>query len=835
MYASATGENVLATLKSSLEGISDKEVVLRREKYGLNALPLKKKSLLLLFVSQCNDVMVYILFGALGISLAMPFLENGSHPHAESFLDAAVIGAILLLNAILGFIQEYKAEESIEMLQKLTSPHARVRRNNEELIIPSVELLPGDIVIMEAGDKISADARIIHESHLEVNESSLTGESHAVDKTSEAITGTKKLALSQQRNMIFSGTLVTSGYAECVVTAIGLSTEIGKIAKLVSETDFPETPLQKRMAQLGRMLGAVVLGLCMLVFAVGIYESMPFVEILLIAVSLAVSAVPEGLPAVVTVCMAMGVRRMARQNALVRRLEALEALGSVTVICADKTGTITQNKMSVVQTWLNSERYTEELLGQIASSCNRAQLPNIGDPTEVGLLEFGEKQGSARLPIDDEEVPFSSEVKYMQTRHGERVFLKGAPEKIFEMSIDETEAILKTTEELASKGLRVLACAEKIDGAVHFVGLIAMEDPPRVAAAQSILEAKTAGIRTIMITGDNPKTALAIAQTVGIEGDVLLGTELDSLSPQELSKALEHVSVFARVSPEHKLTILDALQEKNEVVAMTGDGVNDAPALKGAHVGIAMGKVGTEVAREASSIVLADDHYATIVSAIKEGRRIYDNIKKFVMFLLRANFDELLFITTVLLLQMPLPYLPVHILWINLMTDGLPALALGMEPAEKDIMNRNPRAASEHILAGQGGRLLFSAFFAFAIAFLFYLWQLSSGIPLDEARTTTLTLAIVFELLLAHSVRSEQPLWRIGFFTNKWMLWGTAIPLGFQLILLFTPLRDFFHLTSISVVEWLEIVGLALAAFAVFELIKLLPEGMMVRHDKSRI
>jgi len=824
MYASATCENVLAQLKSSLEGISDKEVLLRREQYGLNDFPIKKKSLVLLFISQFNDVMVYILFVALGISLAMPFLENGGQPHAESFLDAAVIGAIILLNAILGFVQEYKAEESIEMLQKLSSPHARVRRNGEELIIPSKELVPGDIVIMEAGDKISADARIINESHLEVNESSLTGESHVVDKTSEAIAGTKKLALSQQRNMIFSGTLVTCGYAECVVTAIGLTTEIGKIAKLVSETDFPETPLQKRMAQLGSMLGAVVLGLCMIVFAVGIYESMPFVEILLIAVSLAVSAVPEGLPAVVTVCMAMGVRRMAKKNALVRRLEALEALGSVTVICADKTGTITQNKMSVVRTWLNSDAYDEKLLGQIASSCNRAQLPNIGDPTEVGLLEFAKKQDSERLPIDDEEVPFSSEVKYMQTRHGERVFLKGAPETIFSMSIDETEAILKTTEELASKGLRVLACAEKKDGVVHFVGLIAMEDPPRETAKESILEANAAGIRTIMITGDNPKTALAIAQAVGIEGDVMHGAELDSLSAEELSAALEHIGIFARVSPEHKLKILDALQKNNEIVAMTGDGVNDAPALKGAHVGVAMGKVGTEVAREASSIVLADDHYATIVTAIREGRRIYDNIKKFVMFLLRANFDELLFITTVLLLGMPLPYLPVHILWINLMTDGLPALALGMEPAEKDIMQRKPRDADEHLLAGQGGRLMFSAFFAFAIAFLFYLWQLSSGIPLDEARTTTLTLAILFELLLAHSVRSEKPLWEIGFFTNKWILWGTAIPFVFQLILLFTPLRDFFHLTSITVVEWLEIAVLSLGAFAVFELMKLIPE-----------
>ncbi len=823
MFTSLSADDALSKLGSSIKGLSDTEISSRRDQYGFNELPSKKRSLILLFLSQFNDVMVYILFVALAISLAMPFLENGGHPHLESFLDAAVIAAILILNAVLGFIQEYKAEEAIKMLQKLTSPHTRIRRGGEEKVISSRDLLPGDIIILESGDKISADARIITESHLEINESSLTGESAAVDKTVDTLENHGKTPLGDQRNMVFSGTLVTRGYAECVVTAIATQTEIGKIAKLVSETEFPETPLQKRMAQLGRMLGSVVLLLCMGVFAVGMFEQMPFVEILLIAVSLAVSAVPEGLPAVVTVCMAMGVRRMATKNALVRRLEALETLGSVSVICADKTGTITQNKMSVIKTWLNSDKYDEKYLGQIVASCNRAQLPNIGDPTEVGLLEFAKAAGSERLPIDDEQVPFSSEVKYMQTRHGDKIFLKGAPEVIFDMSIDETEAILQTNLELASQGLRVLACAEKVGEEVHFVGLIAMEDPPRETAKESIEQAAAAGIRTVMITGDNPDTAKAIASQVGISGDVMHGTTLNKLTVKQLQKELKTVSVFARVSPEHKLKILEALKEQDEVVAMSGDGVNDAPALKGAHVGVSMGKVGTEVAREASSIVLADDHYASIVTAVKEGRRIYDNIKKFVMFLLRANFDELLFITTALLLGLPIPYLPVHILWINLMTDGLPALALGMEPAEKDIMKRKPRNPKEHLLAGQEGRLLFSAVFAFGVAFLFYLWQLSSGIPTNEARTTTLTFAIFFELLLAHSTRSEKPLWRIGFFSNKWMLWGTAIPLAFQMILLFTPLGSFFHLTAITPIEWIEILLLALGSFAVFEIIKLIP------------
>ena len=556
MYFSISTKDSLLKLGSSETGLIDTNINTLREQYGLNELPIKKKSLVLLFLSQFNDTMVYILFVALGISIAMPFFETGGELHASAFIDAGVIGAILILNAILGFVQEYKAEEAIEMLQKLSSPHARVRRNGVEAIIESKDLLPGDIVIVEAGDKISADARIISQSHLSVNESSLTGESNPVDKTADSITGKGTTSLAEQKNMVFSGTLVTAGYAECVVTATGVHTEIGKIAKLVSDTEFPETPLQKRMGQLGRMLGVVVLALCMMIFAIGMFEQMPFVEIMLIAVSLAVSAVPEGLPAVVTVCMGMGVRRMAKKNALVRRLEALETLGSVTVICADKTGTITQNKMSVVQTWLNSDKYDDEYLGQIAASCNRAQLPNVGDPTEVGLLEFAQSVSSKRLPIDDEPMPFSSEVKYMETVHGDKQFLKGAPEVIFALAVDETAEILQTNEKLAAKGLRVLACAERVAGVVHFVGLIAMEDPPRKTAKESIEKAKSAGIRTIMITGDNLKTAQAIAAQVGIEGDAMSGQELDILSTEELVVRLKTVSVFARVSPEHKLKIL---------------------------------------------------------------------------------------------------------------------------------------------------------------------------------------------------------------------------------------------------------------------------------------
>jgi len=822
MYASATCEDVLRKLESSIDGISGEQVVSRREKFGVNELPTKKKSLIKLFFSQFQDVMVYILFAALGISLVIPFVENGGNATVESFLDGAVIFAILILNAVLGFVQEYKAEEAIAALAKLTSPHVRVRRDGKEQIIDSKEIVPGDVIIIEAGDRISADGRILNHSHLRVNESSLTGESHAVDKTDDVM-ATDRLPLAEQHNIVFSGTLVTRGFSEYIVTSTGTNTEIGKIAKLVSETEFPETPLQRRMAQLGKMLGLVVIVLCGIIAGIGVYQQLPFTEILLITVSLAVSAVPEGLPAVVTVCLAMGVRRMTKKNALVRRLESLETLGSVTVICSDKTGTITQNTMKVIDSWV-ADSQEKSLLAQIASSCNRAKLPNIGDPTEIGLLQFGESQSAERLRVDEEEVPFTSESKYMQTRHGNSVFIKGAPEKIVELAGGNHQELLDADDAFASKGLRVLACAVKKAEAITIVGLVAMEDPPRETAKQAIKEASTAGIRTIMITGDNVRTAASIAEQVGIEGKALHGTEIDQMTSHQLAVALEDVAVLARVSPVHKLRILEALQEAGEVVAMSGDGVNDAPALKGAHVGVAMGKVGTEVAREASSIVLADDHFATIVSAISEGRRIYDNIKKFVLFLLRANFDELLFIATTIILGMPLPYLPLHILWINLMTDGLPALALGMEPAERNIMKRAPRPQSEHILHGEWGRLLFSSVFAFAIAFVFFLWQLSQGVSVIEARSVTLTLAIVFELFLAFSVRSREPIWRVGFFTNKWLLGATAIPFLLQFALLYTPLNILFHVTPISLTQWIEVLLLASVAFAVFELIKLLPD-----------
>ena len=811
-----------------INGLNTGDIPRLRLQYGFNELLEKKRSLFALFFRQFHDILVYILLGALGLSLVMPLLEEGPFT-VESFLDAGVIFAILILNAILGFSQDYKAEEAITLLKRLTASRCTVRRGGKIMIIPSREILPGDRVLIETGDRISADGHLEQESHLEMNESSLTGESIPVEKTVEAIA--HNLSIAEQKNTVFAGTFVTRGSGEYTVSAIGSGTQIGKIAQMVAEAKEPETPLEVRLRRLSVGMGNVVLGLCALVVVAGVLHGFSFLEILLVSASLAVSAVPEGLPAVVTVCMAIGVRRMARKHVLVRRLEALEALVNVTVICADKTGTMTENKMKVVDTFIVQG---ENLLPLIAASCNRAQLPDIGDPTEIGLLEYAKEKGVERLSLDEEVVPFTSEEKYMKTRHGEKIFLKGAPERILELSnMQDSEVILEKNQEMAKKGLRVLACAVEEKDSVRFVGLIGMEDPLREGVKEAIKEAQKAGIRTVMVTGDHMDTARAIASQMGIKGEALQGVDLDTFDDKELCLRVKNISIFARVSPMHKMKILKALECEGHIVAMTGDGVNDAPALKSAHVGIAMGASGTDVAREAASIVLADDHYVTIVAAVKEGRRIYDNIRKFVLFLLRSNFDEILFIMTTMLVGMPLPYLPIHILWINLMTDGLPALALGLEKADPDIMERPPRKPSEHILAGQGWKLVLAALWAFLVAISFYSWELKRGVGIEQTRAAVLTLAVLFELFMVFSVRSSKPIFSVGLFSNRWLLGAVAVPFALHLLLILTPMREVFHLAPITLLEWGIVSILAMSGFVMFEFLKLLQGCSSFTHIPS--
>lgn len=791
-----------------MNGLSLSEVTAQRAQYGFNELPEHRTSLFILFLRQFHDILIYILLGALALSVLLHVLsgDNG----LESNVEVAAIVAILLLNALLGVVQEYRSQQAVESLRLLSAPQSRVRRDGKELMIPSRELVPGDVVLLEAGDRIAVDGKIVMNSHLQVNESSLTGESAPVEKTAGDIAQTS--VLQDKHNAVFAGTLVTRGAATIIVAAIGLQTEIGKIASLVASSSPPPTPLEVRMRKLSVTIGMVVLALCVLLGGEMIFRGETLIAVILLCVSLAVSAVPEGLPAVVTACLAMGVRRMVKLNAIVTRMDALETLGSITIICSDKTGTITENRMKVVDTWVpHASADEEKLLVQIGASCNRAQMPNIGDPTEVGLLRYAGEQGIERLSFEEEEVPFTSEEKYMKTKHGKQSFLKGASEKILALSQNPPmEAAVAKQKEWMKEGLRVLGMAVSENGRTRFVGLVALEDPPRADVHTALKQAASAGIRTVMITGDHLDTARAVAQRVGIHGEAIEGLALDTMTEDQLQTLVRTVGVYARVSPQHKMMILRAMQANGDVVAMTGDGVNDAPALAAAHVGIAMGKDGTQVAREAASLVLADDRYATIVTAIREGRRIYDNIRKFVLFLIRANFAELPFIFLVSLLGLPLPYLPIHILWINLMTDGLPALALAMEPEESDVMKRPPRPQKESLFDGQLGQVAISASISCILAFLVFLYTLTNTEDLALARTLTFTFAILFELMLALSSRSIRPLWKVGLFGNKWLLWSLLPPLALQVLILFTALRIPFHLTvpTFASLGWIFLVAL---------------------------
>ncbi len=801
-----------------------------RSKYGWNELPAKKTSWFGLLAAQFQDVMIYILLSAAAVSVIVPLIRDGRIDGHES-INAVVILAIVALNAVLGFVQEWRAENAIALLQKLSAPQVKVRRNGHTVILPSRELLPGDVMLTEAGDRISADARITACASLEVDESSLTGESVPAAKIAQVNVG-KGHAVP---GMLYAGTLVSRGYGESVVTGIGLSTEIGKISSLVSSLKPPPTQLTIELKRVGERIGVLVLALCTLIFAAGVLSGMPVTDIFFTAVSLAVAAVPEGLPAIVTICLAIGVQRMIKRNALIRRLDAVETLGSVTVICADKTGTMTCNCMTVQSVWMPVGG-DQNLAIEIAVSCNRAELPDIGDPTEVALLKKAKDGKIERLEIGDEEVPFTSEAKYMVTKHvkeGITVrYLKGAPEVIarFLAEPQRTE-VLQQSAELSKKGLRVLAAAYGMDGSVRCAGLIALIDPPREDVKESIALARIAGIRTIMITGDHPETALAIAKSVGIETDgVIDGERLESMDIEDLQHALKRTSVFARVQPSHKVKILEAFQSQGHVVAMSGDGVNDAPALKRAHVGVAMGLKGTDVAREAGAMVLTDDNFSTIVSAIAEGRRIYDNIKKFVLFLMRSNLGEVLIVAGAMVLRLPLPLLPLHILWINLVTDSFPALALATEKAEEGIMRRKPRRSSEDIFTGEWTLLVLAGILNAGLTLtLFQYVMVTHDGDLTLARTAALTTTIVYQLFLAISTRTTASIFSDPPLRSPWLLAAILLSFGLHLLLLLTPLNVVFSVMPIPMTLWEEVFGGALFTFVVFECAKSL------HHSKVRL
>ncbi|MCO4744391.1 MAG: cation-transporting P-type ATPase [Proteobacteria bacterium] len=807
-------DQVWATQQSQEDGLSQAEAARRLAAEGENALPESKRSPFALVVKQLKSIFVWILAFALVLSIALPVLEAEHALGLSDFVDAIVIAGILVMNTALGVFQEARAEKAIAQLASFAAPRANVLREGTATEVPATEVVRGDVLVLSAGDRIPTDARVTTHSGLRVDESALTGESLPVPKQADAVPA--DAAVADQKSMVFAGTLVTAGSCQAVVTAIGRHTEVGHLAGLLQSAEPPPTPLELQLQRLARLLAIVAAVAVVIIMVVGTLRGMPTGELLLVAVSLGVSMVPEGLPAVVTVCFAVGARHMAQQGALVRRLDALETLGSVSVLCTDKTGTLTENRMTVVEHWAADAR----VLAQVGASCNRASDGSHGAPTETALLRFAEEQKAKRLAIDSEPVPFSSAVKYMATTHAGRTFYKGAPERLLELTGDDG-SVRERVDAMASRGRRVLAAAVAEPNATpQIVGLFGLEDPPREGVSGAVASARSAGVRTVMITGDHQGTAKAIAERVGIEPTVAEGRQLDGCDDAEIERWVASRSVFARVSPEHKVQLCSALQRGGAVVAMTGDGVNDAPALKTAHVGVAMGGRGTDVAREAASIVLADDHYATLVGAIAEGRRSHDNIRRFTLFLLRANFDELLLVIVTFALALPIPYLPVHILWINLLTDGLPALALTAEPAEPDIMERPPRPPDEHLLAGEGPGLVVATLISFAGALAIYLGVLNATEDLPLARTATLTFAVVLELALAFSVRTHAPTWTRPLRSSPWLVAASAAVLVLHVILVYSPLGTLLHLVPLPAWVWAPILGLAAILFLTLELTK---------------
>lgn len=835
-------EEAINQLKTSPSGLNNEAVLSLQKEFGENALQeAKRKSRLSILFAQFADVMILILIIAAVISFVV-----GEHT------DAYVILAIILGNAWMGYSQEYNAEESIRMLQKMAAQYALVLRNGNPSKIDAHKLVPGDIILLEAGDIVPADARLLEVSSFKTDEASLTGESHSIEKKTEPI-NEENLVPGDQINMVFKGTIVSNGSAKAVVTATGMNTEIGKIAGMM-EVGAQKTPLQKRLAVFSKQLAVIVIIICLAVFGFGVWRGEPAFSMFLTALSLAVAALPEALPAVITIALAQGARRMVKQNALMRKLPAVETLGSVTYICSDKTGTLTQNIMTVEKIQAAPEK--EELLRYAMMLNNEVRFSQdkelLGDSTETALVNYALEKGLSKEDADNqfplvEKLPFDSVRMRMGTLHqqGDKwtLFVKGAPVRMLEAMSEkykeQTREWLELNDQWAADGLRVLFFAYKIfeqnpgkitadeETGLDFLGMTAMIDPPREEVIEAIKECKTAGIKTVMITGDQPLTATAIAERLGMveEGsqEVRAGADLDKLTEEEFNRETTHIAVYARVSPEQKLNIVKALQTNGEFVAMTGDGVNDAPSLKQADIGIAMGITGTDVSKEAADMILLDDNFATIVKAVREGRRIYENIKKFIVYVLSCNLAEILTIFFAPLLGFAIPLLPIHILWINLVTDGLPGLALVAEPAEKDIMNRPPRPPKENLFAGGLIPRILITGAIMAIASLFIQWWADNqGYDVRTQQTAVFTTLCFVQLGNALSVRSTyHTMFSSGLFANLGM-WGAIIlTVVLQLLIVYVPFLDsVFKTTPLDGKMMLVIVIVTIVCILCIELAK---------------
>ena len=814
-------DEVLAQLKSSSSGLNEEAIAALQQQYGQNALrEAKQKTRLTILLSQFTDVMIIILIIAAVISFAV-----GEHT------DAYVILAIIIGNAWIGYSQEYNAEESVRMLQKMSAQYALVLRDNNPAKTEAHKLVPGDVILLEAGDIVPADARLMEVSSFKTDEASLTGESHSVEKLTEAIKE-QDLVPGDQHNMIFKGSLVSSGSAKAVVTAIGMHTEIGKIADLL-EVGPPKTPLQKRLAKFSKQLAVIVILICGLIFGFGLWSGVAPFQMFLTALSLAVAALPEALPAVITIALAQGAGRMVKQNALMRKLPAVETLGSVTYICSDKTGTLTQNIMTVEKVQAAADQ--EDLLKYAMILNNEVRFTEndglLGDSTETALVNYALGNGLSKADADSRfplsaKLPFDSVRMRMGTFHQHQqqwiLFVKGAPVKMVEVLADkykdQVPELLNLNREWAADGLRVLFFAYKIfdqkpsevneslEMDLDFLGMTAMIDPPREEVIEALKECKTAGIKTVMITGDQPLTATAIAERLGMTGaegskQVKTGAELDKMSEEVFHQETKNISVYARVSPEQKLNIVKALQTNGEFVAMTGDGVNDAPSLKQANIGIAMGITGTDVSKEAADMILLDDNFATIVKAVREGRRIYENIRKFILYVLSCNLAEILTIVFAPIMGFAIPLLPIHILWINLVTDGLPGLALVGEPAEKDIMNRPPRPPKESLFAGGlVGRIILTGIIMSIAAIFIQWWAVKQGYDVLTQQTAVFTTLCFVQLGNALSVRSVyHSLFTSKIFANR-NIWGAIVlTIMLQLLIVYVPfLHPIFKTTTLE-------------------------------------
>lgn len=854
-------EELMNSLEVKPNGLSKSDVESRREKYGTNELKEgKKKSIFQVFLEQFKDVLVIILLIAATISM---FLGN-----VES---AIVIFVVVIINAILGTVQHVKAEQSLNSLKALSSPVARVLRDGEKIEIPSKEVVVGDILYLEAGDFISADGRIIENYSLQVNESSLTGESESVLKTDEII-NEKDIPVGDRKNMAFSGSLVTYGRATLVVTAVGMDTEIGKVAELLNTTKEKKTPLQVNLDNFGKKLAVVILVISIIVFILNMVRGQALVDSFMFAVALAVAAIPEALSSIVTIVLSLGTQKMAKENAIIRKLQAVEGLGSVSIICSDKTGTLTQNKMTVKKVFVNNQIKEAEsinlddtleksllMMGLLCSDAITDGHKEIGDPTEVALVNFADMYGIDEIKIRDDferlsEIPFDSDRKLMSTvcrMNGKNVMItKGALDVILNRTKDIITAdgvnkitdesiknIEKVNKEFSKTGLRVLAFAFKDlhdrteislkdEDDLTFIGLISMMDPPREESKQAVEECIKAGIKPVMITGDHKITAAAIANQIGIlkdESEAVEGAELDNLSDEELKAFVEKISVYARVSPEHKIRIVRAWQEKGNVVAMTGDGVNDAPALKQADIGVAMGITGSEVAKDAASMILTDDNFATIVKAISNGRNIYGNIKNSIKFLLSGNTAGILAVLYASLFALPVPFAAVHLLFINLLTDSLPAIALGLEPHNNDVMKEKPRNVNESILTKDFAFEIILEGIVIAIATMtgFHI-GLKAGGP---ALASTMAFAILCLARLVHGFTSKSKkhvLSRKALFSNKY-LWA-AFGIGFvllNLVLLVPFLQPIFEVAPMTIKQLFIVYGLSILPFIIIQLVKL--------------